>query len=61
MRYVKFLQAKKYLGQKVEVVELEDLQSVTGLKAILVEVLYKGKEGEKEYYNYQDLMKEIEV
>ena len=61
MRYVKFLQAKKYLGQKVEVVELEDLQSVTGLKAILVEVLYKGKEGEKEYYNYQDLMKELEV
>ena len=61
MGYVRFLQAKKYLGNSVEIVELEDLQAVTGLKAILVEVLYKTKSGEKKYYTYDDLMKELEV
>lgn len=61
MGYVRFLQAKKYLGESVEIVELEDLQAVTGLKAILVEVLYKTSKGEKTYYTYDDLMKELEV
>ena len=61
MGYVQFLQAKNYLGSTIEIVELEDLQGVTGLKAILVEVLYKSKSGEKEYYNYEDLMKELEI
>lgn len=61
MGYVRFLQEKKYLGTQVEVVEIEDLQAVTGLKAILVEVLYKAKSGTKKYYNYQDLIKEIEA
>lgn len=61
MGYVRFLQAKKYIADKVEIVELEDLQAVTGLKAIRVEVLYKANTGEKEYYNYDDLMKELEV
>ncbi len=60
MRYIKFLQEKKYLGEHVEVVELEDLQAVTGLKAIRVDVLYKTKKGaEKQYYTYEDLMEEI--
>ena len=59
--YVRFLQAKKYLGESIEIVELEDLQAVTGLKAILVEVLYKTKAGEKQYYTYDDLMKELEL
>jgi len=61
LKYVRFLQAKKYLGDSIEIVELEDLQAVTGLKAILVEVLYKAKEGEKKYYTYDDLMQEIEA
>ncbi len=61
MGYVRFLQAKNYISKNVEIVELEDLQAVTGLKAILVEVLYKAKSGEKEYYNYNDLMKELEI
>ena len=61
MRYVNFLQEKQYLAQNIEIVELEDLQAVTGLKAILVEVLYKTKQGEKKYYTYEDLMKELEI
>jgi len=62
MRYIKFLQAKQYLGSTVEIVELQDLQAVTGLKAIRVEVLYKlpfTKSKNKEYYTYDDLIEEI--
>ncbi|GAA3518405.1 hypothetical protein GCM10022393_35660 [Aquimarina addita] len=58
-KYIEFLQSKKYLEEDVETVELEDLQGVTGLKALRVDILYnKNKEG-KEYYTYDDLMKEL--
>lgn len=61
LRYIKFLQSKHYLDTDVEIVELEDLQAVTGLKAIRVSVLYhKGEDG-KEFYTYDDLMKEIKA
>jgi len=59
LRYVKFLQSKKYLDDDIEVVELEDLQAVTGLKAIRVSVLYHKDKDDKSYYTYDDLMKEI--
>lgn len=60
MRYVEFLQSKHYLDNDVEIVELEDLQAVTGLKAIRVSVLYSKTNGEeKAFYTYEDLMKEI--
>jgi hypothetical protein len=61
MRYIKFLQSKRYLHDDAEIVELEDLQAVTGLKAIRVSVLYHKNEDDKEFYTYQDLMKEIKV
>ncbi|RMB59565.1 GAF domain-containing protein [Dokdonia sinensis] len=61
LRYIHFLQSKKYLGNEVEIVELEDLQAVTGLKAIRVNILYKVKSSgaNKEYYTYEDLLEEI--
>lgn len=59
LRYVEFLQSKKYLDTDLEIVELEDLQAVTGLKAIRVSVLYSKASGEKEFYTYEDLMKEV--
>lgn len=59
LRYIKFLQSKHYLDTDVEIVELEDLQAVTGLKAIKVSVLYHKSEDDKEFYTYDDLMKEI--
>jgi hypothetical protein len=60
LKYIKFLQMKKYLDEEVEILELEDLQGVTGLKAIRVKVLYtRGEEQAKEYYTYEDLMEEI--
>ena len=55
MRYVKFLQSKHVLGDEVEILELEDLQSVTGLRAIRASILYTDKEDQK-FYTYDDLM-----
>ncbi|MFD1160923.1 GAF domain-containing protein [Hwangdonia seohaensis] len=61
LRYVKFLQSKNYLDTDVEIVELEDLQAVTGLKAIRVSVLYHKNEEDKSFYTYGDLMKTIKA
>ncbi len=61
LRYVKFLQSKKYLDDDVEIVELQDLQAVTGLKAIRASVLYHKEKDDKAFYTYEDLMKEIKA
>lgn len=61
LRYIKFLQSKKYLDTDVEIVELQDLQAVTGLKAIRVSVLYHKNKDDKAFYTYDDLMKEIKA
>ena len=60
LRYIEFLQAKNYLDTDVEIVELQDLQAVTGLKAIRVSVLYHKDKDNKSFYTYDDLMKELE-
>ena len=59
--YIKFLQSKNYLDTDVEIVELQDLQAVTGLKAIRVSVLYHKSEHDKAFYTYNDLMKELKA
>jgi hypothetical protein len=61
LKYIKFLQTKKHLDEEIEILDLEDLQGVTGLKAIRVPILYtRGKENNKEYYTYEDLISHIE-
>lgn len=59
--YIKFLQSKHYLGDDIEIVELEDLQAVTGLKAIRVNILYHKDNEAKAFYTYDDLMKELKA
>ena len=60
LRYIRFLMAKGNFTQNIEILELDGLQGVTGLKAIRVEILYqKDKEPEKTY-TYEDLMKALE-
>ena len=59
LKYIKFLQSKKYLEEDVEIVELEDLQGITGLKALRVNILYNKENDDKELYTYDDLMKEL--
>ncbi len=62
LNYIRFLQTKKHLGDQVEILELEDLQAVSGLKAIRVNILYALEETKtpiKEYYTYDDLLEEV--
>ncbi|GEQ87225.1 hypothetical protein ULMS_27330 [Patiriisocius marinistellae] len=61
LKYIQFLQTKKHLDTEIEILELEDLQGVTGLKAIRVPILYTrgGKEKSKEYYTYEDLIEQL--
>ncbi|WGF92239.1 GAF domain-containing protein [Aequorivita marisscotiae] len=60
LQYIKFLQSQKMLDEGVEILELEDLQGVTGLKALRVKVLYsKNTNKTKEYYTYEDLISEL--
>ena len=59
LQYINFLQSKHKLGDEVEILELEDLQGVTGLKALRVNILYQKESNKKEFYTYEDLMSEI--
>ncbi len=56
LNYISFLQAKNYLDQDIEILELEDLQAVTGLKAIRVPILYQKHLDADKLYTYNDLM-----
>lgn len=61
LRYITFLKSKGYFTNNIEILELEGLQGVSGLKAIRAEILYKkGQETEKTY-TYEDLMEELEA
>ncbi|MCP9199868.1 GAF domain-containing protein [Gramella sp. GC03-9] len=60
LQYIKYLQAKNYFGDEVEVLELEDVQGVVGLKAIRVNILYsKDTNYPEETITYEDLMEEL--
>ena len=49
LRYIRFLKSKGYFTGKVEIVELEGLQGVAGLKAIRAEILYKKRQNLRTY------------
>lgn len=60
LRYIKYLQTKNYVGAEVELLDLEDVQGVVGLKAIRVEVLYTPNSNEPDRtINYENLMEEL--
>lgn len=56
--YIRFLQSKKVLEDDLEELELEDLQGVTGLKALRISILYHHDDF-KEFFTYDDLMATI--
>jgi hypothetical protein len=58
-KYINYLQSKNQLG-KIEHVSLEDLQGVSGLKALRVEVIYQKDFDEQNTITFSDLIKEIE-
>ena len=57
-KYIKYLQSKGYLG-KLEELTLEDLQGVSGLKALRVEVIYQDDFCEKSSITIDELMEEF--
>lgn len=59
LKYIKFLQFKKVFDTGIEMLELEDLQGMAGLKAIRVPILYTHHKKDQ-YYTYDDLMKQIQ-
>lgn len=61
LRYIRFLQSKQMVDTDIEIVELQDLQAVTGLKAIRVSILYSKNKQDKSYYTYNDLMEAIKA
>lgn len=59
MRYISFLKAKGYFTNNIEIVELEGVQGVSGLKAIRAEILYQKDKKSERTYTYDDLMEEL--
>lgn len=60
LKYIKYLQSKKLLG-KTEKLEIEDLQGVSGLKAIRVEVIYNKNYTKESAISFDDLIEELNV
>lgn len=61
LTYIHFLQMKGMLEQDIEMLEVEDLQGVSGLKAIRVKILYDSSLPSKKCYTYQELLQEIDA
>lgn len=59
MKYINLLQDKGILASKIEEFEVEDLQGVSGLKAIRVAVLHNRNEPVAEIFNYNNLYQQL--
>lgn len=61
LKYIDYLQRKKYLEKNVEVLDVEDLQGVSGLKAIRVGILYHTGDNTDESITYEDLIESLDT
>jgi hypothetical protein len=59
LKYIKFLQFKKILDPKIEKFDVEELQGVSGLKALRVKVINVGKKALSKKITYQELLNEL--
>jgi hypothetical protein len=59
LNYIKFLQFKNILEPTIEQFEVEELQGVSGLRAIRVKVSNKNTALNLKNYSYQDLLDEL--
>ncbi len=60
MKYITYLQSKNLLGE-MEKLDIEDLQGVTGLKALRAEVIYKEDFDPTKKIDLNELINGIEV
>ncbi len=56
-RYIEFLQSMNYLGKNLEDLDLEDLQGISGLKALRIDVLYNQNESGMNIDQIMELIK----
>jgi len=59
LKYIKYLQHKKILEPSIEQFEVEDLQGVSGLRAIRVKVINNNTNPVEQKITYQDLLDEL--
>ncbi|KQB39298.1 GAF domain-containing protein [Flavobacterium aquidurense] len=59
LKYIKYLQHKKILEPSIEQFEVEDLQGVSGLRAIRVKVINNNNNQVTQKITYQDLLDEL--
>lgn len=59
LKYIKYLQHKKILEPSIEQFEVEDLQGVSGLRAIRVKVINNNTNTVSKKITYQDLLDEL--
>ena len=59
LAYIAFLQSKNLLDKDIEMLDVEDLQGITGLKALRVPVLYNAEKPFKRLYAYSDLLNQL--
>ncbi len=57
LKYIKFLQFKKILESTIERFDIEELQGVSGLKALRIKVV--NTESSNDKYTYQELLSEL--
>jgi hypothetical protein len=60
LTYIRFLQLKGMLEEEIEMLDVEDLQGISGLKAIRVKILYDSSLPSKKCYTYAELLQEID-
>ncbi|OOQ59946.1 GAF domain-containing protein [Mucilaginibacter pedocola] len=60
LAYIHYLQMKGLLEQDIEMLEVEDLQGISGLKAIRVKILYDSSLPSGQSYTYKELLEELD-
>jgi hypothetical protein len=54
--YIRFLQSKHILTEEIEILDVEDLQGIAGLKAIRVKISYDTAKPARKFYSYQEML-----
>jgi len=61
LKYLRFLQSKNMLEHDLEMLDVEDLQSVSGLKAIRAKIRYNTSLPVRRFYTYNELVQEATI
>ncbi|RYU91432.1 GAF domain-containing protein [Mucilaginibacter terrigena] len=58
LNYIRFLQTKHMFDEEVEMLDIEDLQGVSGLKAMRVKILYNNSLPLRNFFSYTELLQD---